>query len=173
MRVSTWNMSEEEKTPYIMLGNTFHLWVTDFGDFYDYYGGWDFTEGASSNLGGNVNDYAGSDVETGEFNEFNPSGNAVTTGYTNDFNTGKFIDSRYVTFSFPVSYIDTSGDLVSQEANTKIDLSTVKYSYKGFGSDDLQEFRDSDDQYKYGWDYEFTALTSAHETNNAFAVFDV
>lgn len=173
MRVSTWNMSEEEKTPYIMLGNTFHLWVTDFGDFYDYYGGWDFTEGASSNLGGNVNDYAGSDVETGEFNEFNPNGNAGTTGYTNDFNTGKFIDSRYVTFSFPVSYIDTSGDLVSQEANTKIDLSTVKYSYKGFGSEDLQEFKDSDDQYKYGWDYEFTALTSAHETNNAFAVFDV
>lgn len=112
--------SEKDKPNYIVLGNSFHLWVSDFGDFRDATGNWN-TGQASQSLGVGST-IAGADSNTGVRNP-------GAKGYTDNMITTPWVKARYVQFSFPVAYkkYDASGNLVTVAAAAYelIDLSNV------------------------------------------------
>ena len=185
---------EKDKTNYIVVGNTFHLWVSDFGDFRDANGSW---AAGSASLYRGVNS-----VETGS-SSADGSSNPNARGYTDNMNTGPWVKERYVQFTFPVAYTATNGTIKAIPAGTLIALSDVKSinangekgyvekdwgnfnngSWSGslkwnskaggasnlfhYGSEALQNFSNTDIEYKCGLDYEFLLLPSAQESTDA------
>jgi hypothetical protein len=185
MRVSTQGVAEANKNNYVVIGNTVHLWITDFGDFYDAYG--DSIAGvATASLGVGCT-YNGADSNTGKIN-------SNAKGYTNNMNTGRWVAERDVMFTFPVIGTKVNGDTVTIPANTWINLSeyrcntlennTGSVSKASDGSltnaasgvfhgatDALQNALSSDSEFKYGLDYSFQVVTSAEETTTATVTF--
>lgn len=95
MRVDYIGKSETEKPNYIVVGNSFHLWVSDFGDFYDSKGSYNDTS-ATNNIGVGKTGSAAS-IEDGKV----LSGQY---GYMDNMITTQWIKQRLVKFEFPVSF---------------------------------------------------------------------
>lgn len=181
-RVLTRNMAETSKNNYVVIGNTFHVWVTDFGDFYDQLGSSNPIT-ASLKLGVGCSS-AGANVNTGVIN-------SNAKGYTDDMNTGRWVKERAILFEFPVGCYTTEGEYVAIPANTWINLGALKCNtLTGKGS--VSQANDGsytngtdgafhaapsalnasgsptwDEQFKYGLDYEFVMLTSTYESTGA------
>lgn len=121
-------VDEENKNSYLMLDSYFHLWWSDFGDFYEDEGSW-ATDAWSGSLGAS-NGELSSDTETGVRNEVTGDGltYGISSGYSNQMNTSRWVDKRTVTFDFPVSYVSITGVEVYVPSNTEIDLSNVQCS---------------------------------------------
>lgn len=156
---------EEYKKPnYALIGNTCHIWITDFGDYRD------STGTDMPNITGKTNRGTGSTLDganpkTGEINK-------SAKGYTDNMNTGIWVAKREVRFDFPVSYTDTSGNRQVLPAGRKLDLSTVKvFDDWHYGSDALQNTMSYDKEFKWGRDYEFTILTSSLESKKSYVYF--
>lgn len=192
--------AENQKNNYIVMGNTFHIWASDFGDFRDINGSW--YNGSASLYRGVGNGQNGANTDTGAIN-------SNARGYVDVMNTGKWVKERYVQFEFPVSYIATDGSTKAIPAGQLIPLSDVKcrnatgqlgYAQKDYGtwsdsdgdgygnwsgtldwsseqmhkaSNALQNFKSNDQEFRYGLDYEFTLLPSALESKNAWVRFYV
>lgn len=185
--------TEGEKPNYLVMGNTFHLWVSDFGDFHDPDGSWEV--GAARSYKGTGYNQNGASAATGEVNP-----NA--RGYTDNMNTGKWIEERYVQFGFPVSYVAADGSTKAVASGTMIPLSDVKcyasngntdYAVKDLGTlsggnysgslnwgarsntaglfhsvkQEQLGYKDYGKTFPYGLDYEFTLLPSASEDTSA------
>ena len=165
-RTITSGIPETVKDNYVVIGNTFHLWVTDFGDLMDTAGG-SYSNTASFNRGVGCT-LEGANVNTGVVN-------TKAKGYTDDMNTGRWVKERAVMFEFPVGCYLSDGSYVAIPAYTWIDLSKLRCNTaNGYGT--LSEaFHGAppalnstssptwDLQFKYGLDYEFVLLTSAYE----------
>lgn len=117
LRIDYDKMEERNKDPYIVLGNTFHLWFSDIGDFRDSSGSTDVSD-VSTRLGINYGEL-GSDTKTGEYNN-------KARGYVDEMNCSRWTGERWVEFSFPVSYYNAANEYTVVAANTPIDLSNVK-----------------------------------------------
>ena len=198
-RTVTAGMTEQKKDDYYVIGNDVHIWVSDFGDFYDSNGPFAIRE--PSNNRGTSTSGQGANPTTGQVYR-----NNGRRGYMNDMNCGIWTKSRYVKFPMPVSYIDTSGNRQVVQSNVWIDLSKVAVNSvngltsitqdssknyacikdgngKGFhyGSTALQSFMNAASQSgqslrgecKWGADYTFTLLTSALEAKGAKVYFKV
>lgn len=197
---SVLDLKESDKNNYLVMGNTFHLWVSDYGDFYDASGSWD--NGAARGYRGVGFNRPGSKSDTGE-------SDPNAKGYTDNMNTGIWVKNRYVQFDFPVSYVASDGVTIkSVPSGEKINLSDVKcltsygktdYAVKNFGSlvkgnytgslkwlakngspglfhygtEALQAFKSDDIEFKYGLDYEFTILPSAVESYGSLVRYSV
>lgn len=109
--------SEKDKSNYIVMGNTFHVWVCDYGDFRDPSGSWDVNKALANRGVGSV--AAGSNSQTGERYENG-------RGYTDTMNTGIWVKDRYVQFSFPVSYVAVDNTIKAVPAGEAISLADVK-----------------------------------------------
>ncbi len=189
------DIDENMKPNYVVVGNTFHIWFSDFGDFYDLNGSWS-TAAASNNRGTGKTGNA-CDPNTGKVL---PGGK----GYMDNMNTGIWVNERFVSFTVPVSYTSKAGKIVAVPAYTAIPLSNVQCidsagnkgiavkdaelqsdgNYKGSlqwvnkgstmfhaASDALQNFSNTDANFRFGLDYEFTLLPSAEESKNAECYF--
>jgi hypothetical protein len=177
MRADKVNVDNKDKNNYAVIGNSIHIWATDIGDFYDSTGSSDLNTSASRGVGCTYN---GCDPYTGEIN-------TSAKGYTNNMNCGRWTQARFVSFPFSVAYYNTSGVRMVMTAGRWIDLSDVRCNTtSGYGyciqdgskdnaainaSDgafhylsSLDSFKDDDDPFKYGLDYEFEILTSADES---------
>lgn len=161
MRLSTEGISNANKNDYVVIGNKFYIWSSDLGDFKQD-AGWEVWN-ASSKLGVGSNTQ-GSNKMDGSIQS--------AEGYTNMMNTSQYINKRYVSFTFPVSYINTSGSKVTVQPGTEIDLSKVKQEGSaGYGSNELQSFRGTvndveDMEFVYGKMYAFTVLEPSTEGDN-------
>lgn len=181
-RVLTRNTAETSKDNYVVIGNTFHVWVTDFGDFYDPLGSSNPIT-ASLKLGVGCSS-AGANVNTGVVN-------SNAKGYTDDMNTGRWVKERAILFEFPVGCYKANGEYVAIPANTWINLGALQCNtLTGKGS--ASQASDGsytngtegafhaapsalnssnsptwDEQFKYGLDYEFVMLTSTYESTGA------
>lgn len=178
--LATTEDQEKYKNNYIVTGNTFHLWFSDIGDFYDSNGSWDHTSPQNHRGVGNVTDayngITGVKQMVGSM--------SASDGYANNMLTSKWVKSREVAFSFPISYVDLNDNTVLHPAGQWLDLSNVKCT-KANGSlakpttgnmqepsNALQEFINANPttetgSARYGWDFEFTCLHSAVETTAA------
>lgn len=179
-RENTRGVSEKDKNNYAVIGNTVHIWATDFGDFYDsngsqYPGNASFTRGTGSTE-------QGANINTGVIN-------SNAKGYVNNMNTGRWVKERAIMFEFPVAAYLTDGTYQAFPANTWINLAGLRCNtLTGYGSvstaqngsctsattgafhgatDALQNFKSNDKEFKYGLDYEFIILTSASESTGA------
>lgn len=181
-RVLTRNTAETSKDNYVVIGNTFHVWVTDLGDFYDPLGSSNPIT-ASLKLGVGCSS-AGANVNTGVVN-------SNAKGYTDDMNTGRWVKERAILFEFPVGCYKANGEYVAIPANTWINLGALQCNtLTGKGS--VSQASDGsytngtegafhaapsalnssnsptwDEQFKYGLDYEFVMLTSTYESAGA------
>lgn len=127
MRTTTEGLEEYQKEPYLMLDSYFHLWWSDFGDFYEEDGTW-ASDMWSGSLGGSNNEDS-SDPITGIRNETTGGLTyGTSSGYSNYMNTGRWVQKRTVEFGFPVSYVSISGEEVYVPKDTEIDLSDVRCS---------------------------------------------
>lgn len=185
MRISYANVPENQKDNYGVVGNSIHVWVTDFGNFKDSMGGTYPGQDNRSYGTRGINWWQeGANTRTGEIHD-----NAK--GYTDNMNCSRWTAARLVRFSFPVSAWDKNGNVVTYPAYAYIDLSEVQANpYSGTErsvvsenpnthaltdapdgiwhySDTLNDFKDGDDEFKYGLDYEFIILTSAEEQRDA------
>lgn len=190
----TWYQKQNgEKDNYAVVGNEFHVWVSDFGDFYDPSGGWSNNQATTSRgVGGNVAATDVSDKVTGERKSYG-SNSTNYRGFQNSMDTNTWIWERLISFSFPVSYVNKAGQTVAVGANTLINLDDVPAltdtgstgyvtkrirdgypvndtgqnaasgSLFHYGSDKLQSFKGDDDEFVFGLDYAFTVLPSALE----------
>lgn len=120
---------ETSKNNYVVLGNTFHIWFSDFGDFYDTKGDWTIT-GISDARGVGLfpSNTLASNVNTGEVYR-----GAGRKGYLNEMNTGIWVKERYVSFTVPVAYTDINGNYVSVSPGEIIKLSNVRGLTAGGG----------------------------------------
>lgn len=122
-RTSTKYTAEADKYNYLVVGNTFHLWVSDFGDFEDENGtirefGLTQSRG-NGHTGSNLAGYKSNNKKTGE-------SIPGKKGYTADMDTGCWVKTRYVTFPFPVAATNANGKYQVYPANEQIDLSIVR-----------------------------------------------
>lgn len=181
-RVLTRNTAEVNKNNYVVIGNTFHVWVTDFGDFYDSLGSSNPVT-ASDKLGVGCSS-AGANVNSGVIN-------TAAKGYTDDMNTGRWVKERAILFEFPVGCYASDGTYVAVPANTWINLGALQCntltgkgavsaatdgSYTNGSEGAFHAAPTSlnaassptwDEQFKYGLDYEFIMLTSTYESTGA------
>ena len=179
-RENTRGMNENEKSNYAVIGNTLHIWATDFGDFYEAYG--NQLPGAASWVRGTGSTEQGADITTGVIN-------SNAKGYVNNMNTGRWVKERAILFEFPVAAHLANGDYIAYPANTWINLGDLRCdTLTGNGSvstapngsatnattgafhgatNALQDFKNDDKEFKYGLDYEFIILTSASESTGA------
>lgn len=119
--------AESDKNNYLVVGNTFHLWVSDEGDFYDPTGSWAPWTASTSRGVGDTRD--GSNIYTGAVQNVN--------GYTNNMTTSPWVRARYVRFTFPVSYVDSGGNTIAVPAGSLINLSDVKCTNASGGKEYL------------------------------------
>lgn len=180
-RENTRGMAESTKNNYAMIGNTLHIWTTDFGDFYEPYG--NQNPGSVSFVRGTGSTEQGADINTGVINN-----NAK--GYVNNMNTGRWVKERAIMFEFPVAaYLADGKTYKVFPSNTWINISGLRCNtLTGYGAvstasngsatkattgsfhgatDALQKFTNKDKEFKYGLDYEFIILTSASESTGA------
>lgn len=180
-RENTRGMAESTKNNYAMIGNTLHIWTTDFGDFYEPYG--NQNPGSASFVRGTGSTEQGADINTGVINN-----NAK--GYVNNMNTGRWVKERAIMFEFPVAaYLADGKTYKAFPSNTWINLSGLRCNtLTGYGAVStasngsatnattgsfhgatgaLQKFTNNDKEFKYGLDYEFIILTSASESTGA------
>lgn len=180
-RENTRGMAESAKNNYAVIGNTLHIWTTDFGDFYEPYG--NQNPGSASFVRGTGSTEQGADINTGVINN-----NAK--GYVNNMNTGKWVKERAIMFEFPVAaYLADGKTYKVFPSNTWINISGLRCNtLTGYGAvstasngsatnattgsfhgatDALQKFTNNDKEFKYGLDYEFIILTSASESTGA------
>lgn len=171
---------EGDKPNYIVMGNTFHLWFSDFGDFYDDNASWAITSPSDLRGVGSIAN-ACSDT-TGKINLTGSISSAE--GYANNMLCSTWTKERQVKFSFPVSYVNTSNKTVLVPAGQTVNLADVRCLKADgtYGTTSVQNMHapsnalldfaqkcptlDPDD-IKYGLDYEFTCLTSAFESTKA------
>ena len=154
-RYSSEGLAEDEKKPYVVIGNTFHLWVTNIIDH-------ESAGGRISDL--SPNQWGGGDavdIETGLFYDDDTIINGDSYGYSTVFNNENWVQKNTVTFEFPVYYTTKTGVVKLAPANEEIDLSTVKFEYYGYGIDTLQDAME--DRAVCGWDYKFEVANSAIE----------
>ncbi len=180
-RENTRGMAESAKNNYAVIGNTLHIWATDFGDFYEPYG--NQNPGSASFVRGTGSTEQGADVNTGVIN-------SNAKGYVNNMNTGRWVKERAIMFEFPVAaYLADGKTYKVFPANTWINISGLRCNtLTGYGAvstasngsvtnattgsfhgatADLQGFTNNDKEFKYGLDYEFIILTSASESTGA------
>lgn len=180
-RENTRGMAESAKNNYAMIGNTLHIWTTDFGDFYEPYG--NQNPGSASFVRGTGSTEQGADINTGVINN-----NAK--GYVNNMNTGRWVKERAIMFEFPVAaYLADGKTYKVFPSNTWINISGLRCNtLTGYGAvstasngsatnattrsfhgatDALQKFTNNDKEFKYGLDYEFIILTGASESTCA------
>lgn len=179
-RENTRGIAEKDKNNYAVIGNTLHIWATDFGDFYEAYGSQE--PGSASWVRGTGSTEQGADINTGVIN-------SNAKGYVNNMNTGRWVKERAIMFEFPVAAYLTDGTYQAFPANTWINLAGLRCNtLSGYGSvstaqngsctsattgafhgatDALQNFKSNDKEFKYGLDYEFIVLTSASESTGA------
>lgn len=180
-RENTRGMAESTKNNYAVIGNTLHIWTTDFGDFYEPYG--NQNPGSASFVRGTGSTEQGADINTGVINN-----NAK--GYVNNMNTGRWVKERAIMFEFPVAaYLADGKTYKVFPSNTWINISGLRCNtLTGYGAvstasngsatnattgsfhgatDALQKFTNNDKEFKYGLDYEFIILTSASESTGA------
>lgn len=180
-RENTRGMAESAKNNYAVIGNTLHIWTTDFGDFYEPYG--NQNPGSASFVRGTGSTEQGADINTGVINN-----NAK--GYVNNMNTGRWVKERAIMFEFPVAaYLADGKTYKVFPSNTWINISGLRCNtLTGYGAvstasngsatnattgsfhgatDALQKFTNNDKEFKYGLDYEFIILTSASESTGA------
>lgn len=182
-RENTRGMAESAKNNYAVIGNTLHIWATDFGDFYEPYG--NQNPGSVSFVRGTGSTEQGADINTGVINN-----NAK--GYVNNMNTGRWVKERAIMFEFPVAaYLADGKTYKVFPSNTWIDISGLRCNtLTGYGSvstasngsatnattgsfhgatDALQKFTNNNNnkEFKYGLDYEFIIFTSASESTGA------
>lgn len=180
-RENTRGMAENAKNNYAVIGNTLHIWVTDFGDFYEPYG--NQNPGSASLIRGTGSTEQGANINTGVIN-------SNAKGYVNNMNTGRWVKERAIMFEFPVAaYLDDGVTYKVFPANTWINISGLRCNtLTGYGAvstasngsatnattgsfhgatDALQGFTNKDKEFKYGLDYEFIILTSASESTGA------
>ena len=100
MRSNMIDKDESSKADYVVVGNEFHLWVSDYYD----------VTPTGSRQTFDVNGDMGT-VESGDSHEYN-TGEVVdgAFGYGNALNTGRWVGWREVVFSFPVLYTDLNGN---------------------------------------------------------------
>ena len=185
--------NEADKNNYIVMGNTFHLWISDVGDFRDTGGSMSAVSNVSSFMG--VGSPApGYDSSTGDIVKGGK-------GYVDRMNTSIWSAGHYVQFEFPVSYVDKSGKTVAVAPGVTINLADVKCraedgslgcvmkdlgnvdegNYTGTllykptatdpfhkGQSSLESFKSDDKEFRYGLDFEFTLLPSASEKKGAY-----
>lgn len=180
-RENTRGMAESAKNNYAVIGNTLHIWVTDFGDFYEPYG--NQNPGSVSFVRGTGSTEQGADINTGVIN-------SNAKGYVNNMNTGRWVKERAIMFEFPVAaYLADGKTYKVFPSNTWINISGLRCNtLTGYGAVStasngsatnattgsfhgatglLQNFTNSDKEFKYGLDYEFIILTSASESTGA------
>lgn len=178
-RVMYNNIADNKKPNFVVMGNSFHFWWSDYGDFYDPNGSWDLVNrtdirGVGSPL------QANSDINGALFRDGGGLSSAV--GYSNNMKTTQWIQGRYVSFSFPVQYRDINGNLMDVPANYVFDISQVPcIDSKGnrvlptaanqkqvpIGLNQFAAQNSTiDDLPKFGWDFEFIVPTSTLETSN-------
>lgn len=191
-------LNENEKPNYIVMGNTFRLWVSDYGDFKDDGGSWNIFEATNpDNRGVGSPEKACSDTD-GTIIRF-PEGLSKARGYSNNMRCTRWTGARKVVFTFPVSYISTAGKTVLVPAYTEINLADVRTTKAdgNYGTSADQQ-RAEESMYlpkneerngyfldavkanntvgdiKYGLNYEFTCLLSSQEsmTGNVIMIAD-
>lgn len=172
-------LNENEKPNYIVMGNTFRLWVSDYGDFKDDGGSWNIFEATNpDNRGVGSPEKACSDT-TGNILRF-AENLSKARGYSDNMRCTKWTKARKVVFTFPVSYISTAGKTVLVPAYTEINLADVRTTKNdGTAGDssessmymvDNQQFlnavkaNNTVGDIKYGLNYEFTCLLSSQES---------
>ena len=185
---------ESQKANYCVVGNEFHVWVSSFGDFFDYAGRW--TWPAATNAlatGGNGASAYWSDIH-GEPEEASDkyTGEQKVPGHDQDhdgrwlrheqlrgfqdsMNTNTWIYDRFVKFNFPVTFKDASGKQIAVGANTLINLDSVPcYTASGSISHTAKKSADGvtlndtgwtgDNPYHYGAD----SLQNARDDDEEF-----
>lgn len=121
---------------YVVVGNTFNIWVSDYGDFYDS----TYTTPSGQQFGNAVGT-RGLKVTGGIYNTDTGAKtlNNTSKGYTNNMFTELWTKDRYVEFPFAVSFINVDGELEGAPANTPIALSRVKARLRDSGSFGIAE----------------------------------
>lgn len=121
---------------YVVVGNTFNIWVSDYGDFYDS----TYTTPSGQQFGNAVGT-RGLKVTGGIYDTDTGAKtlNNTSKGYTNNMFTELWTKDRYVEFPFAVSFINVDGELEGAPANTPIALSRVKARLRDSGSFGIAE----------------------------------
>lgn len=169
--------ADNQKPNYVVMGNSFHFWWSDYGDFQDPNGAWELVNRTDIRGVGSTNP-ANSDIDGSLIKD--ATGRSNTVGYSDNMKTTQWIKGRYVSFSFPVQYKDISGNLVDVPANYVFDLSTVPSTDSNGNRvlptaanqrqvptgliDYCEQNPTIDDMPKFGWDFEFTVPTSSFES---------
>ena len=142
---------------YVVIGNTFHVWISDIG-----------VSGDTSSLNTAISSVSWGRGLSGDRTSNTPE--EGVNGMGEDLVTTQWIDNRYIEFTFPVSYLSVGGTRVHVPANTMIDLSDVDItsdrseSY-GEGKSVGENFAEEFDHYGIG--YAFTCELSAKEASGA------
>lgn len=145
---------------YVVIGNTFWLWVSDIGE------AGDTTSLNTRNSSVSWGSGSSGNNTTGEHSD-------TPSGMGDSLVTTQWIDERRVIFNFPVSYVNRyTGKIVHVDANEPINLDNVTI-YEGV--DDASDFEVSSGENfargfdDYGIGYEFTCELSAKESTGGTA----
>ena len=145
---------------YVVIGNTFWLWVSDIGE------AGDTTSLNTRNSSVSWGSGSSGDNTTGKHSD-------TPSGMGDSLVTTQWIDERRVVFNFPVSYVNRyTGKIVHVDANEPINLDNVTI-YEG--TDDTSDFEESSEENfargfnDYGIGYEFTCELSARESTGGTA----
>ena len=183
------DLANTAKPNYVVMGNEFHIWWSDFGDFADNY----YTKTGSKLTGYDVynaslNRGLGSNQKSNDSNNgkilVGTTGQSIAQGYVDDIDTAKWVKNRFITFPFPVMYYDLSGNPIVVGEGIEIDLNNVPSldnngnrvnstlaSSKRIPPSDLVAFMNANDNIdqhpKYGLDFQFYCLESSIEQKDA------
>lgn len=116
-------LDPKKKKNYLTIGNTFHIWVSDYGNFQEdskiTVGNWSMQNPSINTLG------TGFKGQTSDPNNGKTVNSYPTWSYGNYMNTGRWTTNRYVSFDFAVSYKGFDGKIVSVPAGKKVSLHDV------------------------------------------------
>ena len=129
--------SDPAKNDYLVVGDEFHVWVSDYGDFYEpsterSSNPWKITAASKSRAFVTyVDRQKVSDLNTGQRIAGSDATYKDLRGFQDQMNTGTWIWERLISFNFPITYTNRSGQEIAVGSDTLINLDDVGAVYSG------------------------------------------